>query len=143
MVPVIIFTLCPLSWCALSCPPCVPVVMPAIMSPLCPRLGARHNVNLVSLSGARNHVNLISFPCLGLRHHFNFVSLVLVPAIMSTLLSLSWCSPCQVNLVSRNLVLAIMTTLCPPSWFQQSCPDCVRHHLNLMPPHWCSFSCQT
>ena len=84
------------------------------------------------------------YPCLVPAIMSNlFPSPVLVLAIMSTFLSLSWCSPCQVNLVSRNLMLAIMTTLCPPSWFKQSCPDCTSHFLNLMSPPRCSVSCQT
>ena len=111
-------------WCPPLCKPFVSVSAPSIMS------------------------MLLSFPFLGARHHVNLVLLVLVPAIISTFVSLSWCSPCQMNLVSRNLILVIMSTLCPQSWFQQSCPDCVpcldaRHHLNLISLPWWPFSGQT
>ena len=41
---------CLLSQCPPSCQPFVPAFGPAIMSILCPRLGARHQVNLVSSS---------------------------------------------------------------------------------------------
>ena len=55
LMTAIISVLCPPSWCPLVCLPCVSVLMPTIMSTLCPRLGARHHISLLS--------NLLCLPC--------------------------------------------------------------------------------
>ena len=123
MVPVIMFTLCPHSWCPLSCPSCFS------------SLGARHHVNVVSLPLSWCTPPYQScIACLGTRHHFN----ILLPVLVLTMSN----QPCVPKLDPRHHVHFVSPVFVP------SCPDCVsclgaRHHLNLIYPPWWPFSGQT
>ena len=88
-----------LSWCQPLCQPCVLVLVPAIISTLLSRLGARHYVHLVTFVDARYYVHIVSS--------------ALLPAIMSNLFAIAF-------LDQRHCVHLVSPALVPPSF-----PPCV------------------
>ena len=118
---------CALAYSQPSYQPCVLVLFSAIMSILCPCLGAHNQIHLVSPPYC-----LPSCPHLIPRYNVNLMSLTLCP-LFGQPFSSSWCPQSCLPCVSAQ-VPATMPSLCPRPF--------ANHHVHFVFMSWCPPSCQ-